>query len=194
MDVAPPASSDDLRVLIQSAQADLALAAEVPSMRNEPFRLILAGLSGTLAVFGKSITRWERAVADVIAAHDPLTEEDRVAIIAATEEGAYRGVRQETKRMVRTLDRGTAVKVGLWVGGAYVLGAVSVVGFLAIEKLGPYSPPAESLAAWHDLMRNNPDPRPAIASAEIRADHSGRRYYSGISLWIDPAKPPSAGQ
>src|SRR4051794_27668318 len=96
MDIAPnDMPADDLRALIQSAQSDLAQAGEMPSLRKDPFRLILAALSGTLAVFGRSIGRWEQAVAGVIAARDPLTEADRQALraelVAAVEDGAYRG-------------------------------------------------------------------------------------------------------
>src|SRR5271166_1588338 len=104
MDIAPVnMPADDLDALIQSAQANLALASEAPSMRRDPFRPVLAALSGTLAVFGRSIRRWERAVADVIAARDPLPEEDRQALraelVAAVEDGAYRGMRKEAARM-----------------------------------------------------------------------------------------------
>jgi hypothetical protein len=199
MDVArPDMPSDDVLALIQSAQADLARAGEGGPLRRDPYRNVLIGLSATLSVFGRSISRWERAVADVIAARDPLPEADRVALkadlVAATEDGAYRGMRKEAQRMVRALDRRLVVLIGLWVGGAYVVGVASVIAFLAITHLGPFSREAESQAAWRDLLQNNPDPRPAIASAEIRADRAGRRYYSGLSLWLDPAQPPSAAQ
>ncbi len=194
MDIAPrDMPADDLRDLIQSAQSDLARAGEVPSMRKEPFRLILAALSGTLAVFGRSINRWERAVANVIAARNPLSEEDRIALMAelvqAVENGAFRGMRKEAQRMVRALDRRLATQIGFTVGGAYVLGALSVLALLLVAQLGPFSRQAESKAAWQDLIQNNPDPRPALAAAEIRADRTGRRYYLGLALWLDPSKP-----
>jgi hypothetical protein len=41
--------ADDLRDLIQSAQSNLALAADADVLRRDPYRLILAGLSGILA-------------------------------------------------------------------------------------------------------------------------------------------------
>ena len=188
--------ADDLRDLIQSAQSDLALAADADVLRRDPYRLILAGLSGILAVFGRSISRWERAVQDVIDARDPLPEADRqalrAALVAAVEDGAYRGMRKEAGRMVRTLDRRLAVQIGLSVGGAFVAGALSVLGILVVAHLGPFSPAAERNAAWQTLIRTNPDPRPALAAAEIRADQTGRRYYSKLSLWLDPAQPPPA--
>jgi hypothetical protein len=124
--------ADDLRDLIQTAQSNLALAADADVLRRDPYRLILAGLSGILAVFGRSISRWERAVQDVIDARDPLPEADRQALraelVAAAEDGAYRGMRKEAGRMVRTLDRGLAVRIGLSVSGAFVAGALSVLG------------------------------------------------------------------
>jgi hypothetical protein len=187
--------SDELRLLIATAQSDLTLAAKDPTMNREPFRFILAGLTGTLSVFGKSISRWERAVADVVAARDPLPEADRTALktelIAAVEDGAYRGTRKEAQRMIRTLDRRLAVMIGIAIGGAFILGIVVCIGFFAITGVGPYSRDSRSAAAWHDLMQYNPDPRPALATTEVKTDRSGRRYYSGLSLWIDPARPPS---
>jgi hypothetical protein len=132
MDVArPDMPSDEVLALIQSAQADLARAGEGGPLRRDPYRNVLIGLSATLSVFGRSIGRWERAVADVIAARDPLPEADRVALkadlVAATEDGAYRGMRKEAQRMVRALDRRLVVLIGLWVGGAYVVGVASVI-------------------------------------------------------------------
>lgn len=197
VDIAPnDMPADDLRALIQSAQSDLAQAGAMPALRKDPFRLILAALSGTLAVFGRSISRWEQAVADVIAARDPLPEEDRQALraelVAAVEDGAYRGMRKEAGRMVRTLDRRLATQIGLAIGGAFVAGALSVVAVLVVARLGPFSPAAERQAAWAAIVQNNPDPRPALAAAEIRTDQTGRRYYAKLSLWLDPAQPPPA--
>src|ERR1700723_3639803 len=114
--------ADELQDLILSAQSDLARAADADVLRRDPYRLILAGLSGILGVFGRSISRWERAVQDVINARDPLPEADRqalrAALVAAVEDGAYRGMRKEAGRMVRTPDRCLAVQIGLSVGGA----------------------------------------------------------------------------
>ena len=188
--------ADDLRDLIQSAQSSLAQAADADVLRRDPYRLILAGLSGILGVFGCSISRWERAVQDVIDARDPLPEADRqalqAALVAAVEDGAYRGMRKEAGHM--TLDRRLAGQIGLAVGGAFVAGALSVLGVLVMAHLGPFSPAAERNAAWQTLIQTNPDPRPAVAAAEIRADQSGRRYYSKLSLWLDPAQPPPAAR
>lgn len=189
----PP--SDDLAGLIEAAQADFAAAAASVPLRRDPYRGILAGLSATLGVFGKSITRWEQAVADVVASRDPLPAKDRAALVtelvAATKLGAFEAMRVEANRMVRTLDQALVVRIGLCVGGAYVLGVLSVLGFIAAFHLGPYSREAESGAAWRELMQNNPDPRQAVGAGEVRTDHAtGRRYYAGVSLWMEPARPP----
>jgi hypothetical protein len=118
----------------------------------------------------------------------------RAELVEATEEGAYRGMRKEAARMVRTFDRNLAAMVGISVGGAFIVGGLCAWALIAITHLGPYSIDAQSIATWRDLLQNNPDPRRAIASAEIKTDRAGRRYYSGLSLWLDPARPPSAAQ
>ena len=197
MDIAPRnMPADDLQDLIQATQLDFKQAIEAGSMPRDPYRFILAALSGTLSVFGRSISRWERAVQDVIDARDPLPEADRQALraelVTAVEDGAYRGMRKEARRMVRALDRRLAVQIGLSVGSAFVAGALSVLGVLIVANLGPFSPAAGRNAAWQTLIQTNPDPRPALAAAEIRADQTGRRYYSKLSLWLDPAQPPPA--
>ena len=125
---------DDLPALIEAAQADLAAAAEAGPFRRDPYRLVLAGQSKVIEVFGKTVPRWEKAVADVIAARDPLPPEERAALVrelvAATEQGAYQAMRKEAARIVRRLDHGVAIRIGLAIGGAYVAGALSVWGFI----------------------------------------------------------------
>ena len=116
----------------------------------------------------------------------------RAELVMAVEDGAYRGMRKEAGRMVRTLDRHLAVQIGLSVGSAFVAGALSVLGVLVVAHLGPFSPAAERNAAWETLIQTNPDPRLALAAAEIRADQAGRRFYSKLSLWLDPAQSPPA--
>jgi hypothetical protein len=191
VDIAPhEIPSDELQAAIVSAQASLAQACEVAGTGQDPIRLVLAALADTIGIFGKSIRRWERAVADVIVAQDPLSDDDRSKLVKAVEDGAYNATRKEARRMIRTLDSKLVVTIGLAVGAAFIVGGLTAWGAIMATHWGPYSPSAQSAEAWHDLMANNPDPRPAIAGAEIRADHNGRRYYAGLSLWIDPARPP----
>jgi hypothetical protein len=117
--VAVPAT-DELVAAVAEAQGELALAGEAAAMRRDPYRLVLAALSAALGVFLKSVRRWERAVADVIAARDPLSAAERAdlvrALVEATKDGAYQATRKEAARMVRTLDRGLAARIGLGVG------------------------------------------------------------------------------
>jgi hypothetical protein len=186
--------SDELQAAINEAQADLATACASPLLRREPIRLVLACLSSVLGVFGRSTSRWERAVADVVAARNPLSEDERAALkvelVEAVENGAFRGMRKEAQRMVRASDRRLAAMFGISVGAAFIVGGLAAWALIVFAHWGPYSPPAERAAAWRDLVQNNPDPGPAIATAEIKADSTGRRYYAGLSLWLDPARPP----
>jgi hypothetical protein len=132
MDIAPVGPpADELQELIEDVRTNLADAAKQPSMRQDPYRIVLGALADILSVFGRSITRWERAVADVIAAR-VMPDEDRHALrtelVTAVEDGAYRGMRKEANRMIRTLDRRLAVHIGL--GGAALLGLGVVIGLL----------------------------------------------------------------
>ena len=99
-------------------------------------------------------------------------------------------MRKEAQRMVRTFDRRLAAMFGVSVGGAFAVGGLAAWALIVFTHWGPYGRDARSLAAWHELVQNNPDPRPAIASADIKADQTGRRYYAGLALWLDPARPP----
>jgi hypothetical protein len=186
--------SDDLQTAIKDAQADLATACASPVLRREPIRLVLACLSSVLGVFGRTTTQWERAVADVIAARNPMSDDDRAALkadlVEAVENGAFWGMRKEAQRMIRTFDRRLAAMFGISVGAAFVVGGLAAWALIVFTHWGPYGHDAQSLAAWHELMQNNPDPRPAIAAAEIKADQTGRRYYAGLALWLDPTRPP----
>lgn len=118
--------SDDLQVAIKEAQATLQQAGDTLIPRD-PQRLVLAGMSHLLGVLGRSTTRWERAVGDVIAARDPLPKVERDAlkaeILTAVEDGAFKGMRLEAQRMLRTFDRSQARNTGLAVAGALVIGA-----------------------------------------------------------------------
>lgn len=193
MDKLSNGSSDDLQALIESARSGLTAAQDTPSIRRDPYRLVLAALSDILPIFGRSVTRWEGAVADVIAARHPFPEDEievlQTRIIAAVEKGAYQGMRAEGARVVRMIDTRLSVKIGACLGGAFILGAVSVVVFLAVTSLGPFSPGAKQKEAWASLMQQNPDPRPAIAVAQVKTDQAGRRY-AMMPLWLDPPRSP----
>ena len=129
---------DELLASIRTAQTRLAHAAAAPEMRREPLQLILAALSSSLEVFGASSKRWDKAVADVVAARDPLSREEREALVqelvAATRQSAYDAMRKEVAHMVRVIDHGLFVRIGLVIEGAYVAGALSVWDFSLLRS------------------------------------------------------------
>ena len=195
MDVAPAGPNvppaDDLAAAVAAVQADLAALSEMRPIRNDPYRGLLLGLSGMAGLFLKNVTRWERAVADVIAARDPLPPEQRAALAAslveATEQGAFQAMRKEAARMVRTLDRALMVRVALGISGAYVAGGLSVLAVFVFFQLGPFNPATQAANAWRTLIAHNPDPDASLAAADVRTEpKTGRRYYAGVSLWLDP--------
>jgi len=139
----PAPLADDLVISIKLAQADLEAAVETKALRHDPYRAILIGLSMSLGVFGNAITRWDSAVTDVIAARDPLPAAERAVLVqelvTATKQGAFESMRKEAARMVRTLDRGLAVRIGLGVGGAFAAGVLATVGTFLLLGIGPFS-------------------------------------------------------
>ena len=182
----PAADADELDAAVAGAQSKLALAAAGKAMRHDPYQHVLTGLSDTLGVLPTMVRRWDAAVEDVIAARHPLTLEERAdlasALVEATKDGAYEGTRKEAARMIRRLDRGLSVRIGLCVGGAFVAGFTLAVGGLAYFSGGPFRPDAEAGAAWREVVQLNPDPRPLFAAGEVRTDRTGRRYHAGVSL------------
>ncbi len=192
----PAPAAGELEAAVAEAQAMLAEAGETPEMRRDPYRVALAGLSLTIGALPRTVRAWDEAVKDVIAARHPLTQEERAdlarAVVEATKDGAYEGTRKEAARMIRRLDYTVAVRMGLYVGAAFVAGCVLTVGALAYFTGGPFRPDVEAGAAWRELVQNNPDPRPLLAAGEVRTDRTGRRYHAGVSLWMDPSRPPPA--
>ena len=196
-DVAGPvvSSISDLDAHVLRVQTALADAAATTGMRHDPYQAVLTGLSMTVGLLPDNARRWDAAVQDVIAARHPLTPEERAELagklVEATEKGAFQATRKEAARMIRRLDRDLAVRMGAIVSGAFIAGCVLTGGVLAYFDGGPFRPEAESGAAWRELVRVNPDPRSALAAGEIRTDRAtGRRYYAGVSLWLDPSRPP----
>ncbi len=191
----PAPAAGELEAAVAEAQAMLAEAGESPEMRRDPYRVALAGLSLTIGALPRTVRAWDEAVKDVIAARHPLSQEERTdlarAVVEATKEGAYEGTRKEAARMIRRLDHTVAVRMGLYVGAAFVAGCVLTVGALAYFTGGPFRPDVEAGAAWRELVQLNPDPRALLAAGEVRTDRAtGRRYYAGVSLWMDPSPPP----
>lgn len=131
--------------------------------------------------------RWDAAVGAVIAARHPMTPGEHAdmvrALVGATQEGAFQGTRKEAARIICRLDHGLAVRMGLWVGSAFVASCVLTVGALAHFTGGPFRPDIEAGPVWRELVQNKPDLRPALAAGEVRTDRiTGRRHYTGVSL------------
>lgn len=173
---------------IAAAQADLALAGESGPMRRDPYRITLAAQSIMLGTFLEANNRWEQATDAVIAARNPLPPEHMEALkyelVTSTQNGASIAYRAEAKRYLRTIDRKLAMQIGSIVGAAFVAGGIVVAALGWSLSAGPFT----ADKAWQDIIAINPDPRPALAGAATQLDrNSGRRYYSGVSLWLDPS-------
>lgn len=168
-------------------------AADSPSLRREPLSLILRALALSLCAQGKVADACDKAVVSVLADREAIPAEvyDRLAEVMS--DAAFRAHRMEANRMVRTFDRRTASWVGLGTGAAFVAGAAASFGLMLWLSAGPFSRDAQATALWHDVVRDNPDPRPALAGVEIRPDpKTGRPYYVGPRLWAGPAPSPPA--
>lgn len=194
-------SADELARAIAGAQQAL-LRAAANRAKGDETRMWLGAQSDALGALLKSTVRWERATADVVevareiaqAERDPARLAQLIAQLLAdligpelrdaVQDGAGQAMQTQARRFVRTLDRKLAIQLGAVGGGVFA------AGFLAASLLwwalgaGPWSAPA----AWRDVVRDNPDPRPALAAAELHKDSAGRRY-GLLSLWLDPAPP-----
>ncbi len=170
MDVIPPdMASDDLQTAIVSAQEDLARASNDPVLRDDPLRLVLSGLSAVIGVFGRSTRRWEKAVSDVIAARSPINDNDRAAITQAMEDGAYKAVKQEVRRLTRSIDWKQSRQIGLAVG------VMPLVGLL----VGIYG---------QRLLLTHPD----ISGMQCQDDRGGRVCFVWVTPPIQSAPQPPA--
>ena len=188
-------AADEYEVAIASAQQSLQRAAGRVGPHGDEARLWLVAQSDALGALLKTTWRWERATADVIEARDAFGEAERARtirdFIAAAHESFTTEVRKRAERMVRAFDRRTTALVGCCIGGAFVsgllTGALALVAALWWIGAGPWG----AGAAWADVARNNPDPRPLLAKAVDGTAPDGRRY-KVLSLWTEPAKGPPA--
>ena len=178
---------DDLAALVEEARADLAAAAELGPFRRDPYGVVLSSHSKMIEVFGK-------AVSDVIAARDPLPPEDREAmvreLVAATQQGAYEGMRKEAQRVVRTIDSRLVVQITLG-----VLGGIRRRSFVRVGlHLVPRIVKAHAVITCHNL-------RPSSRRAETRPSqrHIGANTMTRVLLigikpeavdFSDPDLPP----
>lgn len=192
-------TTDELVRAVAQAQGAIAAALADGHLARDPYRFVLAGLSDTLGVLLKTTRRWENATAAVVAAQHPLSAEERAGlvreVVAAAADGTHRAARKEMAGLERAYHRERATRAGLAVAGAFAAGIAATFGGLwaaGMADVGPFGRRAQGAAAWAEVAENNPDPRPALAAAGVKADAAGRRYYSGVSLWLDPPRAPPA--
>ncbi len=195
----PPRSdvADSMEAAVAEAQAMLSEAAKSEPMRRKPYWLVVQGFSAVLGALVKTTRRWEGATSAVFEARQPFPQDERDALVAqvveASKAAVYKATRKEAGRMVRALDRRQVARLGLGMGGTFVLGGALMLGGLADLGAGPFNPAGQAAVAWRDRAQHNPDPGPALAAAEVRTDKAtGRRFYAGVSLWLDPAGPAPA--
>ena len=170
---------------IREARAALERAVIKAGLTNDPVGYLLEATSGALGAF----------LVGIEAVRSPLDQELREALLLevgkGTRAGANDAMRVEAARTHRIFNRDFAVRVGLGVAGAFLLGVALTYGVLRATQLGPFDRDVQAAAAWHDIEQRNPDPRQNLGAAEVRTDKvSGRPYYAGVSLWLDPLGPP----
>lgn len=188
-------AADEYEAAIASAQQSLQRAAGRVGPHGDEARLWLVAQSDALGALLKTTRRWERATADVIEARDAFGEGERARVIrdfiTVAHESFTAEVRKRAERMIRAFDRRTTALVGCCIGGAFMggllVGALAVAAALRWAGAGPWG----ADAAWAEVARYNPDPRPLLAKAVDGAAPDGRRY-KVLSLWTDPAKGPPA--
>jgi len=188
-------TTDEYEAAIASAQQSLQRAAERVGPHGDEARLWLVAQSDALGALLKTTRRWERATADVIEARDTFGEGERARtirdFITAAHESFAAEVRKRAERMIRAFDRRTTALIGCCIGGAFVggllLGALALAAALWWAGTGPWG----ADAAWADVARYNPDPRPILAKGVDGTAPDGRRY-KVLSLWTEPAKGPPA--
>lgn len=191
-------SSEEYAAEVAAVQEALATAIASRPVRYDPIGLVLGSLSDLAGTLFKTTRRWERATAAVVEAGQPFPQAERDKLVRdvteASRDAVRKGVRAEAGAMIRTFDRKAAMAVGACVAGAFVLGSVGTLGVLAATHVGPYSRDAQAGSAWREVEAQNPDPRQALSAAQILTDRSsGRRFYAGVSLWLDPPQAAPAG-
>lgn len=131
----------------------------------------------------------------------PLTVPERQELVADVVGAVARGMRQEvggiraavSRKALATLVLGmAALALSSGVTG-YVVGRTATQDEVVVVQAG-LRMDLEAARAWLDIIRANPDPRPAWQRAAIRADASGRHYREGISLWNEMPPPVPTGR
>lgn len=173
----------------QATEAELQLATMRGhrSLKGDPLAEVLGLLVAVVRVFPPALDAMQEA-------RHPLTSEEGAKVVAdivkATERGAQVGAAREARSLGRRIDRRTAAWMGAAVGLAFLAGGAVVAALAVYTDTGALGRTARAASAWDALIRDNPDPRPAIAASGVRQDASGRKYYPGLPMWAEPAPLP----
>jgi len=92
------------------------------------------------------------------------------------------------RRLVATAALGIVALVGVAGAGGFVAGRASAEREVVVVEAG-LRLEAGAARAWLDVIRTNPDPRPLLGRANLRAEGGGR-FYDGVTLWQTPPAPP----
>ncbi len=184
---AEPPKPDDLVQAVVRAQEELGRAAATGAMQRDPYRFVLGGLSATLGLFPGLVSRMEEAAED---ARVPFSAEEK----AGFRRDVRDGLRLEAGKLAKAINQRTALLAGatlavaVLAGGAggFWLGRSSIrEDVTALEARLTLNPGVAR--AWLELMRANPDPRPAIAAAATWQDPATQRRAGDFRLWMDQA-------
>lgn len=186
-----PATREDLAEAVAAAQAELAQSVKRGELTRDPYRFVLGALSATLGLFPGLVSRMEEAAQS---ARVPLSAEEKAALRRDVRDG----LRQDAGKLAKSINRRTALAGGAAIavaalvgaGGGYWLGRSSLrEDITALEARLALNPGVSR--AWLELMRANPDPRPAIAAASTWQDPATQRRAGEFRLWMDPAPAPA---
>ena len=185
----PAATREDLAEAVEAAQDELQEAIRRAELGRDPSRFVLGALSISLGLFPRLVERMEEAAE---AARLPMSPEEKAALRRDVREG----LRQDAGKLARSANRRTAAIVGGAIALAALVGAAG--GFLVgrsssqadVASLsGALSVDSGAARAWADLVRANPDPRPALSAGTAWQDPTTQRRAVEFRLWTDP---PSA--
>lgn len=187
---APPPTADELARLVAEMQAGLEAGVRRGELARDPYAALVAAMSRTLGVFPALVRAME-------ATRQPLTTAERDTLAKAMGADAGRAIRgaaaevvgAATRRLVATAALGIAALVAAAGAGGFFAGRASAEREVVVAEAG-LRLEAGSARAWLDVIRANPDPRPVLGRANLRAEGGGR-YYDGVTLWQTPPGPPS---
>lgn len=192
MTVQPPSAPDaaEVATLVERAQEALAEGVDRADLRRDPLRHVLVAFSAVIEIFPGLARSLEASAERARAPVDPAQEE---ALMRRVVEATSRSIRQEAPGLHRAFNRRTAALVGVAVaaaglvgaGGGFLLGRSSAADDVrAVEA--QLALRADAARAWAELLRANPDPRPALAAARTWRDGASDRRVAEVRLWLDP--------